>query len=36
MILEPLPDGVVNIEVDDGLYEYSREVVVYLEGGWRR
>jgi len=30
-IQEPLPDGVVNIEVDDGLYEYSREVVVYLK-----
>jgi hypothetical protein len=28
---EPLPDGVMNIEVDDGLYEYSREVVVYLK-----
>ena len=28
---EPLPDGVLNIEVDDGLYEYSREVVVYLK-----
>jgi len=28
---EPLPDGVINIEVDDGLYEYSREVVVYLK-----
>jgi len=27
---EPLPEGVVNIEVEDGLYEYSREVVVYL------
>merc|ERR1719233_2797989 len=25
-----VPDGVVNIEVDDGLYEYSKEVVVYL------
>jgi len=25
-----VPDGVVNIEVEDGLYEYSREVVVYL------
>ena len=29
---ELLPEGVVNIEVDDGLYEYSREVVVYLRG----
>jgi len=28
---ELLPDGVINIEVDDGLYEYSREVVVYLK-----
>ena len=28
---EPLPDGVISIEVDDGLYEYSREVVVYLK-----
>ena len=28
---EPLPDGVINIEVDDGLYEYSSEVVVYLK-----
>ena len=27
---EELPAGVVNIEVEDGLYEYSREVVVYL------
>jgi len=26
-----VPDGVVNIEVEDGLYEYSREVVVYLK-----
>jgi len=25
-----VPDDVVNIEVEDGLYEYSREVVVYL------
>ena len=30
-IQEPLPEGVINIEVDDGLYEYSREVVVYLK-----
>ena len=28
--LVKLPEGVVNIEVEDGLYEYSREVVVYL------
>merc|ERR1712179_323820 len=28
--LDEIPDGVVNIEVEDGLYEYSREVVVYL------
>jgi len=27
---EPLPEGVINIEMEDGLYEYSREVVVYL------
>ena len=29
---DPLPEGVINIDVDDGLYEYSREVVVYLKG----
>eukprot|EP00092_Neocalanus_flemingeri_P037096 GFUD01040382.1.p1 GENE.GFUD01040382.1~~GFUD01040382.1.p1 ORF type:complete len:466 (+),score=113.22 GFUD01040382.1:95-1492(+) len=29
-VREPLPEGVINIEVEDGLYEYSREVVVYL------
>ena len=28
--LDEIRDGVVNIEVEDGLYEYSREVVVYL------
>jgi len=28
--LDEIPDGVVNIEVEDGLYEYSKEVVVYL------
>merc|ERR1712142_654333 len=25
-----LPEDVINIEVDDGLFEYSREVVLYL------
>merc|ERR1719481_735909 len=25
-----LPEGVLNIEVDDGLYEYSRDIVLYL------
>merc|ERR1712025_224495 len=27
---EYLPEGVINIEVDDGLYEYSRYIVLYL------
>jgi hypothetical protein len=26
-----LPYGVINIELDDGLYEYSAEVIVYLK-----
>jgi len=25
-----LPDGVINIDVEDGLYEYAGEVIVYL------
>merc|ERR1712025_1053508 len=25
-----LPEDVLNIEVDDGLYEYSRDIVYYL------
>jgi len=28
--VNPLPEGVVNICIDEGLYEYSREVFVYL------
>jgi len=27
-----LPAGVVNIELEDGLYEYAAEVIVYLRG----
>jgi len=30
-IVEHLPSGVLNIEIDEGLYEYSRELYEYLK-----